>query len=275
MENFKTFALKASDGTPLYGQSWAVAAPKGVICAVHGLGEHIGRYALVAAFFNQHGYAFLGNDHYGHGQSGGARGHTPSYESLLQEVDALLARAAADFPNVPLYLYGHSMGGNIVLNHLFRRKPTYKAAIATAPAILLPESPPALLLAVGRLMRKIYPKFAQPNGLKLKYLCSDDSVVTAYKNDPLVHDRVTSELGLSLIEQGEWLIAADRTAPVPLLLMHGTADGITAPNGTKQLAAKTSGAVTLKLWDGMLHEIHNEPNKAQVFDAMLQWVDNG
>ena len=122
-------------------------------------------------------------------------------------------------------------------------------------------------------MRKIYPKFVQPNGLKLEFLSTDQAVIDAYVADDLVHDRVTSELGLALIEHGEWLIESNRKTNIPLLLMHGAEDGITSPSGTVELSKMTEGDVTLKLWKGMYHEIHNEIDKQDVFDFMLNWME--
>lgn len=269
----KEFNWKATDGTNIYAKSWEIKNPKGIICTIHGLGEHINRYEHVAAFFNKNGYALYGNDHYGHGKSGGAKGHTPNYESLLVEVDTLIKKAKSDYPNVPIYLYGHSMGGNIALNYLFLRNPKIAGVIATGPAVTLPENPPAALLFVGKIMRKIYPKFVQPNGLKLEFLSKDQKVIDTYVADELVHDKVTSELGLALLERGNWLIESPRKTDIPLLLMHGAEDGITSPSGTVELSKMTEGDVTLKLWKNMYHEIHNEIDKQAVFDFMLDWIE--
>lgn len=270
----KEFNWKVADGTNIYAKSWIVENPKGIICMVHGLGEHINRYAGVAAYFNAKGFVFIGNDHYGHGKSEGSRGHTPSYESLLSETDTLITRAKADFPDLPVYLYGHSMGGNIILNYLFKKEPKIAGVIATGPAIVIPNPPSAALLAIGKLMRRIYPKFTQPNGLKLEYLSTDQAVIDAYQADELVHDKVTSVLGLALIEQGLWLLEDNRKTDIPLLLMHGADDEITSPEGTTELSKITEGDVTLKLWKGMVHEIHNEPNQKSVFDFIMNWIEN-
>lgn len=269
----KTFGWKANDNTEIYAKSWTIDSAKGVICLVHGLGEHINRYEHVASFFNEKGYQFYGNDHYGHGQSGGARGHTPSYDGLLDEVDTLIDIAKNENPNLPIYLYGHSMGGNIALNYLFLRHPNIAGVIATASAIQLPNPPSAALLAVGKLMRKIYPKFAQPNGLELKYLSNDQSVIDAYVADELVHNKVSSELGLALIERGHWLVESNRKTNIPLLLMHGAEDGITSPEGTVELSKMTEGDVSLKIWKDMYHEIHNEIDKQAVLDYILNWIE--
>ncbi len=263
---------KTSDGTSIYAKTWTPDGVKGVVCMVHGLGEHINRYEHVAAFFNEKGFVFMGNDHYGHGKSGGSRGHTPSYEALLQEVDTLIQHAQQQYPNKPIFLYGHSMGGNIVLNYLFKRKPQVNGVISTAPAIIIPNPPPAILVAIGRLMRHIFPKFSQPNGLILDGISRDKTVVEKYKKDPLVHNKVSSELGLSLLETGDWLISKPQKTPIPLLLMHGTADILTSPKGTTTLAERTEGEVTLKLWKDFFHEIHNEKEQQEVFNFIWNWV---
>ena len=121
------FTQQAPDGVQFYFQGWQPETPpKAVVCLVHGLGEHSGRYAHVAAALNDAGYALLGFDLRGHGKSGGPRGHTPSYETLMDDIGRLLAEAAQRYPGQPQFLYGHSLGGNLVLNYALRRKPAHR-----------------------------------------------------------------------------------------------------------------------------------------------------
>ena len=159
------FSWKTDDGLDIFAIDWAVKDPKAVVCLVHGMGEHINRYHHLAEFMNKHGLAMIGNDHRGHGKSGGKRGHFRKYDDYLDEVDTLLDEAQKRYPNKPILLWGHSKGGNIVLNYALRRNPKVAALIATGPWIELAFKPSAFLVTLGKMMRNIYPSFTQPSGL--------------------------------------------------------------------------------------------------------------
>lgn len=263
----------SADGLPLVGRCWEPAGePRAVVCLVHGLGEHSGRYAHVAAALNDAGYAVLACDKRGHGRSGGKRGHTPSYEALMADIDLLLAQAEQRFPGKPRFLYGHSLGGNEVLNYALRRKPDLAGVVATSPGLRTAFQPPALQLAAGRLMNRLWPAFTMPNGLEQAAVSRDPTVVAAYQADPLVHDRLSARLGMSLLESGEWAIAHAAEFPVPLLLMHGTADRLTSVAASQEFAARAPHC-TLKLWEGLYHETHNEPEKAEVIGFVVSWLN--
>ncbi|OQY34723.1 MAG: lysophospholipase [Anaerolineaceae bacterium 4572_5.1] len=266
--------FKTNDGLNLYAFSWTPEkAPKALICLVHGHGEHIERYAHVAAAMNEAGYALMGFDHRGHGQSEGARGHTPSYDALLDDISAFLTQAEERYPNLPRFLYGHSMGGNLVLNYALRRKPTLKGVIATGPWIKLAFEPPAIQVFLGKTMNKIYPAFIQASGLETAAISRDPNEVSAYENDPLVHDKISARLFVGMYEAGLWSLEHAAEFPLPLLLMHGSADRLTSAEASRQFAEAAGDAVTLKVWDGWYHEIHNEPEKAEVFKTTIEWLD--
>ncbi len=110
------------------------------------------------------------------------------------------------------------------------------------------------------------------SGLETKALARDAAVVTAYENDPLVHSKISARLFVSIYESGLWALEHAAEVPLPLLLMHGTADRLAAAEASKEFAAKAGSKVTLKIWDGWFHEIHNEPDKAEVFKVMLDWL---
>lgn len=267
-------AWTSTDGLPLLGRCWeSEGEPRAVVCLVHGLGEHCGRYGHVAAALNAQGYAVLACDQRGHGRSGGQRGVIPSYDALMDDIGLLLAQAGQRFPGKPRFLYGHSLGGNEVLNYALRRRPNLAGVIATSPGLRTAFKPPAMQLAVGRLMNRLWPAFTLPNGLELAALSRDPAVITAYETDPLNHDRLSARLGVSLLEAGEWAIAHAAEFPVPLLLMHGTADRLTSHEASQAFASKAP-TCTLKLWEGLYHETHNEPEKEAVLGFMLDWVQS-
>ncbi len=286
------FTKQPSDGLSFYFQGWEPEGPaRAVVCLVHGLGEHSGRYAHVAQALNDAGYILFGFDLRGHGRSGGRRGHIPSYEALMDDIGALLDEAATRFPGLPRFLYGHSLGGNLVLNYALRRcasaaatdAVTLSAAersrrvsgvIATSPAIRLPNPPPPLQVALAKVMNRLYPGLQMPNGLPLNGLARDPEVIRAYASDPLVHNRISVRLALEMLSAGEWALAHAAEFPLPLLLVHGTADILTSAQASAEFAARVpAGRCTLKLWEGFYHETHNEPEKAEVLGFMVDWLN--
>lgn len=265
--------ITTNDNLQLHVQDFPVSNPKAVVAIVHGLGEHGGRYTHVAQYLNQQGYAVMTLDQRGHGLSSGKRGYTPSINTLLDDIDLFLAEAKMKYP-APAFLYGHSMGGCMVLSNFLERNPRIQGVIATGAFISLAFKPSPILLGLGRLMNKIYPAFTQHNQLNHAHVSSDTKVVDAYTSDPLVHDKLSSALGIGMLEYGEKLNNFKGNITTPLLLMHGTADKLTSPEGTKQLYNNTTGNRVLKLWDGLYHEIHNEPQQREVFAYLLSWLDS-
>jgi len=268
------FTRQSPDRLVFYFQGWEPETdPRGIVCLVHGLGEHTGRYAHVAAALNAAGYVLLGCDLRGHGKSGGPRGHTPSYETLLDDIGRLLDEAASRYPGLPRFLYGHSLGGNLVLYHVLRRQPALASAIATSPALRVATPTPATLAMAVRALNRIMPGLQMANRLELNALARDPEVIRAYASDPLVHNRISVRLAVSMLEAGEWTLAhAAQFPPLPLLLMHGTADRITSAQATQEFASRVRGPCTLKLWEGFYHETHNEPEKAEVLAYMVNWL---
>lgn len=273
METFE-WIWKSSDGLEMYSRGWAPKGkPKAAVALVHGHGEHIGRYAHVGAALTEKGFALLGFDLRGHGKSGGPRGHTPTYDSLMDDIAAFLVQVDGRYPGLPRFLYGHSLGGNLVLNYALRRKPDINGIIATGPWLKLAFQPPATKVTLGRIMNGIAPGFTQASGLDTKMLSHDPAVVTAYENDPLVHSKISARLFVGIYESGLWALEHAADFPLPLLIMHGSADGLTSAEASKQFAEKAGKKATLRLWDGFYHETHNEPEKVAVFKVMTDWLN--
>jgi alpha-beta hydrolase superfamily lysophospholipase len=267
------WSWKSFDGVNMYARGWAPKGkPKAAIALVHGHGEHVGRYEHVAAALTDKGYAMLGFDLRGHGKSGGPRGHSPTYDALMEDIEAFLKQVDERYPGLPCFLYGHSLGGNLVLNYALRRKPDLRGVIATGPWLKLAFQPPASQLTLGRLMNGIAPGFTQNSKLDTKGLSHDQAVVNAYEQDPLVHDKISARLFVAMYESGLWALEHAAEFPLPLLLMHGSADPLTSAKASQEFAEKAGDKVTLRVWDGMYHEIHNEFEKAEVFKVMLDWL---
>ena len=264
---------QSSDRVELYRQSWAPEGEaKAVITLIHGFGEHSGRYPHVAEALTAEGYALVTGDHRGHGRSQGLRGHTPSYDALMGDIAGLLDEAAQGFPNRPRFIYGHSMGGNLTLNYVLRRRPQLDGVVVTAPWLRLAFEPPRWKVAIGRAMNQIYPALLQDTGQDLDGLSRDAAVGRAYAADPLVHSKMSARMFTGLHAAGLWALEHAAEFPLPLLLMHGGADPITSALASREFAAKAPQC-TFKAWDGLYHEIHNEPEQQQIFAAIIRWLN--
>lgn len=269
----KSFQITTSDQLQLSGEyQIPTDSLKGAVIILHGMGEHFGRYIHVCQFLNKQGYATIGVDHRGHGKSEGKRGHTPSYEQLMNDIDSLFKKAHELFDGLPMFLYGHSMGGNLAANYTIRRQPNLKGLILTDPYFKLAFDPPAWKVKLGKISAGIIPTLTQPTGLEVGALSRDESVVQAYVNDPLVHDKITSSFFVNVQMAGPYAIENANRIKVKTLAMHGSADRLTSIEGTKQFANNNPEMVTLKIWDGFYHEIHNEPEKQQVFEYLNTWM---
>ncbi len=267
------FNWRTADGLQLFAQDWPPEGkPRAVVCLVHGLGEHSGRYAHVAGALTQAGYTLLGFDLRGHGRSAGQRGHAPSYKALLDDIDHLLEEATQRFPDRSRFLYGHSFGGSLVLYYTLQRRPQLAGAIVTAPLLRTAFQPPVWKISLGKMLYSLWPTFSMTNEVDPKGLSHDPEVVRAYVNDPLVHNRISARLAMDMLWAAEWTLEHAAEFPLPLLLMHGGADPICSAEASRQFVERVPGDGTFKLWNGLSHEIHNEPEQRQVFDTMIAWL---
>jgi alpha-beta hydrolase superfamily lysophospholipase len=261
----------AAGNLSLFSRHWQPAGEtKAVVCLVHGLGEHSGRYQHVATALTTAGYALLAIDQRGHGKSDGPRGHA-TYEMLLNDIELLLENAVHLYPGRPHFLYGHSMGGNLVINYTLRRRPSLTGVIATSPWLELAAQTPPALAALVRVLNRLQPARTIPNGLKTTDLSRDPAVVQAYAADPFVHNRISVSLLLNMVEAGQWALAHAAEFPLPLLLMHGSHDHITSPTASGRFAQQAPNT-TFKLWDNLYHETHNEPEQQAVLASILSWL---
>lgn len=246
--------------------------PKALILLVHGLGEHAGRYAGWAARFNERGVTIRAFDLPGHGNSEGRRGVISSPEKVYDTIDQICQELTSEFPGVPLFIYGHSLGGGVVLNYLVRRRPQLRGAIVTSPWVILSETPSKVKVVIANMGKKLLPGMTQPSGLKTEYLSRDKEVVAAYRSDPLVHGLISAGLYGWMTDAAEETLSRASEINIPLLLMHGRNDMIVSPSGSLQVAGLVP-KVTLKLWDEGYHELHNDLIKDEHFDFIAEWID--
>ncbi|MCU0447076.1 MAG: lysophospholipase [Microscillaceae bacterium] len=272
----QTFSWQSPDKLTFFGQKWQPQTPpKAVIAIVHGMGEHSGRYSYWVDFLLQNSYAVMGFDHRGHGKSEGQRGHTPNYERLLSDVEEFLRQVKIAFPDLPVFLFGHSMGGNVVLNYVLRRNPLLKGVIVSGAWLKLGFVPPAWQVGLAKVVNYIYPQLTQPTNLEVEAISRDAQEVEKYKNDPLVHGKTTPRFFLEGSAAAEWALSNAANFSLPLLLYHGGADRLTSPEGSKLFAQKVKPEyLTFKIWEDAYHELHNDLDRAQVFAWILAWLES-
>lgn len=267
--NFRT-----SDDLQLFAREWVPERkPKAIVCLVHGLGEHCGRYTHVGEALCKGGYVMLGFDLRGHGRSEGPRGHTPSFEQIMKDMDGYLEEAEKRFPGHSRFLYGHSLGGILVLNYALRRKPTLAGVIATGSGLRTALEKQKMKVTFAKVMGRLLPKMTLPSGLDPNTISQNPDIVQAYINDPLVHDQISLGMARNLMEAIQWAFAHAPEFPVPLLIMHGVEDRLGFKEGSQEFADLVKKDCTLKLWDGLYHELHNEPERADVFKYIIDWMD--
>ncbi len=266
-----------NDDVTFYMQGWEPEGkPKAIVCLIHGLGEHTGRYAHVGKALNDAGYALFGFDLRGHGQTGGPRGHFPSLDVVMQDIRQFVAFQKQNHPNIPVFLYGHSLGGLLTLSYVIQHPEGIKGVIVTGAALRSALQEQKGKIAMARILGTLAPAMTIPSGLEAAAISRDQKVVDAYVNDPLVHDKTSLGLGKAALTGIDLCFAHAKEFKPPLLIMHGKMDRLTYPSGSEDFAKLTGATnkdVTLKLWDGLYHEIHNEPEQAEVFKVMIEWMD--
>jgi alpha-beta hydrolase superfamily lysophospholipase len=267
-----------ADGLQINVREWPCEDARGTVIIVHGLGEHIGRYEHVAQQLLKTGRNVVGYDHRGHGASQGRRGAMPRSDSMLRDLAVVIDAVRTRQPG-PLVLLGHSMGGLIaarmVAGGLEVSKPDWyrpvDALVLSSPALDLgmTDGQKRLLSFLG----PIAPGLAVGNGLKPEWISRDAAVVKAYVDDPLVHDRVTPRLVRFLLDGGEFVRANSAQWRVPTLLLYAGSDRCVAPAGSAAFgAAAPSNVVKTEVFQPLFHEIFNEPEQADVFAVMSEWL---
>ncbi|MDP6936456.1 MAG: alpha/beta hydrolase [Candidatus Marinimicrobia bacterium] len=268
MTNNKSTSIES-----LFQQAWKTKLPtKAHVLLIHGLGDHSGRFSHLVNFLNNWGANLTAIDLQGHGKSPGKRGHFHSYNSVMDDIERTLQKLQREADSLPVFLYGHSMGGNLVLNYCLRKCPQIKGVIATSPALKPAFKPPLYKTLPAKILYTILPGFTVPNGLDLTGVSREPSVIDAYKNDPFVHDRISVQLAVDLLDSGKWALENAHLLQLPALLLHGDADTLTHHDATKAFAQKSDSS-TFESFTGAYHELHNDLDKEKVFDTIVEWLE--
>ena len=271
--------VTTSDRLDLFWQSWAASEPRGVIVIIHGLAEHCGRYRETGEFFAANGWAVYACDLRSHGLSpdppGAGRVHVNRFTDFLLDTDALVERARSQHKDLPLYILGHSMGGLITILYAMQKPENLAGAIVSSPALgTHPDfKPPLYLKLMVGILSRIAPRMLVESNLDAQAISRDSAVVETYMNDPLVSQMVSTRWYSEIIKS---MKIAHQDAPklkTPMLVMQSGADRLVDPAAPARWAEMTpQGTAESVLWEGLYHEMFNEPEKEKVRARTLEWL---
>ncbi len=269
-----SFEITARDGLILQGQSWLPGNDiVAVICVVHGFGGHIGRYENFADIMTGRGFAVFGIDLRGHGKSGGLRGYARSGDILLSDINDLIIEARKDYIDLPVFLFGHSMGGLLAANYVLKnRSRELSGVILFSPLFRLAFKPPSGKLMLGNFFGRFIPSFTLPYEIDLRELSTAYENMELTNHDNLVHHNLSYSLYKICLSGGEWAIKNAALKIIPALVCHGESDMITSPDASREFCNNCGKDVTFKLWEGMKHELLNEKRKDEVYQFIDNWI---
>ncbi len=272
--NHREGTFKTGQGTNLFYQGWLPAGPPAaVLLIVHGLAEHSGRYGNVVNHFVPRGYAVYGIDHPGHGRSDGPRAYVERFQDFLDPLQVFLDRIRDWQPGTPIFLVGHSLGGLISAAYLLDQPDEPAGAILSAPSVKMPGSVSTPTLLAGKVLSTLLPRLGLVR-LEAEGVSRDPAVVRAYCNDPLVfRGKVTARLGTELLKAMNRVLSEARKIRLPLLILQGAADRLVDPTGAQVLFDRVgSRDKTIKMYEGLYHEVFNEPEHDRVLGDVEKWL---
>ncbi len=264
-------------GTTIYYREWSSTEDpvRAVVLIVHGIAEHSGRYEALAADLVRAGFAVGALDHRGHGRSGGKRVQVARFDDLVDDLATFADLMRERYPSpLPMFVLGHSMGGLVSLRYLTRDRPEVAGLVLSGAAAAKPEDISGFTIAVGNLLAKVAPDVGVAS-LQLDKISRDPQVVIDYNNDPLVTKaKVRARMGAQVLWAMEETEQALPALTVPILIMHGGDDAVTPPDGSRMIAEKVGSTdKTLKIYDGLWHEIYNEPERDVVIGDVIAWLN--
>jgi acylglycerol lipase len=267
-------SFKGVRNANIYYQAWLPEGDaKAVLFIVHGLGEHCGRYMNVVDHFVPLGYAVYGLDHIGHGKSEGTREFVQSFEDFTNTLTIYFNMVTEWQTGKPVFLVGHSMGGLIASHYLLDYQANFKGAVISAPAVKVSDSISQTTIIMGKILSALAPKMGLL-GLDANGISRDKEVVEAYVNDPLVfHGKTPARLAAELLKAMLRVTAEAHNITLPLLIVQGGEDKLVDPDGAQMLYDKASSEdKTIKVYEGLYHEIFNEPERAIVLKDVETWL---
>jgi alpha-beta hydrolase superfamily lysophospholipase len=269
----RTGTFAGFGGLDLFYQAWRPAQRRAVLINLHGLGDHSGLYPNLAAHFPPREIALYAYDMRGNGRSPGQRAFVRNWLEFLEDLDAFLIQIRQWEPNLPLFLLGNSLGGLIVLDYAMQRPAELRGVIAAAPPLgRLGVSP--ILMALGRAMSRIVPRFSLRVGMDLTGLARDPAVVEAVLADPYFHRRGTARLSTEVTAAISRVQAGASSLSLPVLILHGSADRMVPPDGSREFIAKVCYPDReLMEYPGTYHGLFVDLNAHDVLDDLERWIE--
>lgn len=268
-------SYKTHDGLNLYLQAWLPDAPKASLLLVHGLGEHSGRYSQLVNKLTEIGIAVFSFDGRGHGKSAsnGLTAFIDTAEDYLKDIHALVEKVQNYISGIPVFIFGHSMGGGLVAGYVLKYKPKVAGVILSSPAIKEAEGTSSVLIALSGLVNRLFPKLKVLQ-LDISGISRIPEEVEKYKSDPLVYQKnVPARTGFELYHLMQFIQRNAEQFSSPVLLIHGDADRLTNPKGSNLLFEKASSAdKTIRIIPGGYHELLNDLNREEVRELILNWI---
>lgn len=275
MANFQTNTVKTTDGLALYTASWLPETVKAVIVLVHGYGEHSGRYAHVVNALTQQNYAVYTIDHRGHGKSEGLGGYVKSIDQVVDDLKIYVDQIQARHSDQKLFMLGHSMGALISLTYALRYQAQLDGLLISGVPLAAEEGAPAWLAQVAKFLNMVAPTLPLAETIPLDALSRDATIVQAYEADPLnYHGKMRVGTALSIVNGAKKAISQLSTLKLPTLILHGAEDKICPPSGSDIVYAQAASSdKQLIKYDGLRHEIMNEPERDTVLQDIMTWLD--
>lgn len=263
------------DGFRLFERWWQpTGEAKAAVVIIHGYAEHSERYNHVAVYLTNNRYAVYTFDLRMHGRSGGVKAYVKTFDDYLSDVDIFLKKVRSGIGDKPVFLLGHSMGGTIATLYVIQHKNVLRGLMLSGPALKLGEDIPPILIKLSGFIGKILPHLPTIK-LDCSAISKDPEVIRKYDTDPLVYRGGTpARTGAELVRAINMIQERMSEITLPILIMHGTADRLANVDGSRQLYERArSKDKTLKLYDGLYHEILNEPEKDVVLRDIVAWLD--
>ena len=267
-------SFQSGSGANIFYRCWATAEPRAVLLLAHGLAEHSGRYGDFASYLADAGIATYALDFPGHGRSDGKRGHIRDFQEYAEALGALLSLAREAHPDIPFVLFGHSMGGLIAADFLLQHQSEFVAAVLTGAAIQSPQQPSSIVLFINRVIASVMPRLGVLR-LDASGISRDPQVISDYENDPLVYrGKATAGLVTAVFSAMKRVVENATSIRLPMLIMHGSVDSLTAVEGSELLHDSISSEdKKIVIYDGLYHEILNEPERKNVMEDILRWLE--
>jgi len=264
--------LVARDGMRLYYRYWIPEKPKKILCIIHGHGEHSGRYRMMASKLMDDQIAVYCMDMRGHGKSQGKKGHAKNLDLLLSDIEELLKAARVQDLGSPLFLMGHSMGGNLVANYMISNDSREVTGfILSAPWLKLKLEPSAWKVKSGLLVGKIWSSYSTSTGLDPVKISRITSEVEKYVEDPMVHDKISVALYNAITAGSVLALQQADKIKKPGLVYHGTDDGIIDWTASEKFASGNK-KIDWKAIEGAYHEPHNDVCREEIYALVSDWI---